>query len=185
MANKLKTAIEYTKNILTTGAISETSPKTEEEISSMVGKDSQVVVELGMGHGNITKAILARLPKTGKLYAFEVNPKFCTVVKETIQDLRLHVINDSAENIAQHVSEEVDNIVSSLPLTIISKEVQHNILSAGKQQLKSTGTYSQILYNKNKSKKFAEYYSSIDIKRIVAFPLQFVYHCQNTDKGSH
>lgn len=181
MANKLKTAIEYAKNILTTGAISETSPKTEEEITSKIGHDSKIVVELGMGHGNITKAILRRLPQNGTLYAFEVNEKFCELVKETIIDPRLHVINDSAENLALHVSEEADNIISSLPLTIINKETEQSILLAGKNKLKASGIYSQILYNKNKKKKFSKYYNVVNITRVVAFPLQFIYHCQNQD----
>ncbi len=175
--SKLKTAIEYTKNLLTTGAVSETSPKTEDEISSKVNVHSKVVIELGMGHGNITKKILSRLPQDAKLYAFEINEKFCEVVKATIKDERLVVVNASAENIRNHVPDEVDNIISSLPLTLFSKELKHKVLSDAANLLNEGGVYSQILYNKHQTKRFSKYFNTVKTEKIVAFPLQFIYHC--------
>ena len=56
-----------------TGAISETSRKVELEICRYITKDKDVVVvEFGMGHGNITKEILNNISQNSILYAFEV-----------------------------------------------------------------------------------------------------------------
>jgi len=65
--NKLKTAIHLAKNIRTTGALYQTSKKVEREIGAkLTDKDNQIFVEFGLGHGNITEAVLSRIAPTSK-----------------------------------------------------------------------------------------------------------------------
>ena len=180
MPSKLKTAIEFVKHIRTTGAINQTSKRTEEEITQQVVETSKLVVEFGMGHGNITEKILTKLPKDGRLFAFEVNSEFCEVVKDTIDDDRLTIVNDSAANIAKYVDKDINNIISSMPLTMFSDQLVADIFKSSFSLLKDTGYFSQILYNKNSRDRFDQYFSDIDITGIISFPPQFVYHC--TDK---
>src|SRR5680860_433194 len=85
-------------------------------------QDYKTIVEFGMGHGNITSEILRIMSSNSKLYTFEVNKSFCEYVRNTISDDRLIIINDSAENIKKHIKEDVDLIVSSIPLSLFSNE---------------------------------------------------------------
>jgi len=177
MKGKLASALQYTKHILTTGAISETSREVEIEIWNRLDLSGKVFVEFGMGLGNITKEILTRIPKDAKLYSFEVNEDFCAKVKAEISDDRLVIINDGAENIRQHITEEVDNMVSSMPFTFFSKEKTDQILGASKEMLKSGGFFSQILYSKIHFKKFSTAWDDCEMIKTNNFPAGFIYHC--------
>lgn len=179
MKGKLASALQYTKSILTTGAISETSREVEIEICNRLDSNGKVFVEFGMGLGNITKEILSRMPKDAKLYSFEVKEEFCEKVKADIKDARLIIINDGAENIRQHVKEEVDNMVSSMPFTFFSKEKTELIFNESKEMLKSGGFFSQILYSKIHYKKFSSAFDSCEMIKTNNFPLGYIYHCQN------
>ena len=177
MKGKLASALQYTKHFVTTGAISETSREVEIEICNRLDLNGKVFVEFGMGLGNITKEILDRIPADTKLYSFEVNDDFCNKVKETIKDDRLIIINDGAENIRNHVSEEVDSMVSSMPFTFFSKEKTDLILGTSKEMLKSGGHFSQILYSKIHFKKFSAAWDDCEMIKTNNFPSGFIYHC--------
>ena len=59
---KLRNAIQLAKNLFITGAFKETSRGVELEICARLPQGpGKVVVEYGMGHGNITREILSRL----------------------------------------------------------------------------------------------------------------------------
>ncbi len=177
MKGKLASALQYTKHIFTTGAISETSREVEIEICNRLDSKGKVYVEFGMGLGNITQEILNRMPKDAKLYSFEVNEDFCEKVKALIKDDRLVVINDGAENIRKHVTEEVDNMISSMPFTFFSKEKTDLILGESKAMLKSGGFFSQILYSKIHYKKFSAAWDECEMIKTSNFPAGFIYHC--------
>ena len=130
-----------------------------------------------MGLGNITKEILNRIPADAKLYSFEVKSEFCEKVKEAITDDRLIIINDGAENIGNHIKEEVDSMVSSMPFTFFSKEKTDQILGASKDILKSGGHFSQILYSKIHYKKFSAAWDECEMIKTNNFPAGFIYHC--------
>jgi len=177
MKGKLASALKYTKHILTTGAISETSREVEIEICNRFDENGKVFVEFGMGLGNITKEILNRMPKDAKLYSFEVKKDFCKQVEQEINDDRLVIINDGAENIRKHVKEEVDNMVSSMPFTFFSKEKTDLILGESKAMLKSGGYFSQILYSKILLKKFSTVWDGCEVVKASNFPAGYIHHC--------
>jgi len=179
MKGKFASALQYTKSILTTGAISETSREVEIEICNRLDANGKVFVEFGMGLGNITREILNRIPKDAKLYSFEVKEDFCQKVEESLFDDRLIIINDGAENIRKHVTEEVDNMVSSMPFTFFSKEKTDLIFDESKAMLKNGGFFSQILYSKIHYKKFATAFNDCEMITTNNFPTGFIYHCQN------
>jgi len=177
MKGKLASALKYTKHLLTTGAISETSREVEIEICNKLDDEGKIFVEFGMGLGNITKEILTRIPQNATLYSFEVNEDFCEQVKEEINDDRLIIINDGAENIREHVKEKVDNMVSSMPFTFFSKEKTDLILGESKSMLKNGGFFSQILYSKIHFKKFSAAWDDCEMIKTSNFPSGFIYHC--------
>lgn len=175
--NFLKTSIEYVKHIATTGAVSETSRYVEEEITTFIKPNKkQAILELGGGHGNITKMILSKMHPDSILYVFEIKDEFIPILQR-IQDKRLVVIHDSATNLFSYMKpESMDCVISSLPITIIPKEIEQEILLKAHQALSPTGTFHQVLYS-IKTKKFNTLYADIHLKPVLNFPLAFVHHC--------
>lgn len=184
MSSKLKTAIAFVKNIRTTGAISQTSKKTEQEITAQITDQTRLVIEFGMGHGNITQVILDKLHKDAKVFAFEVNEEFCEVVKKNFNDPRLTVVNDSAENLKDYIDDQkVDVFVSSMPLTMFPDDLVKSIMNTCANNIADSGSFSQILYNKKSHGRFSNYYQKIEVNGNVALPPQYIYHCSEPKKG--
>ncbi len=176
---KIKTSIEFSRNLFVTGAITETSRKVEVEICKHIPLDRDVViVEFGMGHGNITKAILNKISPNSKLYAFEVNEEFCEHVGRSIQDDRLKIINDGAENMRNHVNEKIDNVISSIPFSFFSKEKGMSIIQNAYDSMSNEAFYSQVLYTKYNFKKFQMIFDDCELKRFYGIPTEYIYHCQ-------
>jgi phospholipid N-methyltransferase len=183
MYQKIKTSIAYTKNLFVTGAISQTCRSVEIEICRYVPKeDHKIIVEFGMGHGNITREILNNMAPNSKLYAFEVNKSFCDHVRERITDERLVIINDGAENIKKYIQDDVHSVIASIPFTFISKEKQVGIIQDVYDILVNDAYYSQILYSKIPFKKFQKIFDSCYIERIKDnMPTAYVFHCKKID----
>ena len=155
---KIKTALEFTKNLKTTGAVYETSKKGEQALSRfIVDSEEQIIVEFGAGHGNITNVILSKMNQNSKLYAFELNSEFCDVLSN-IDDDRLVVINDSAQHLDKHVLEDIDCIISSIPYTFIPDQVVNEILEKSQEKLKHGGEITQLLYSAYFLKKYKRYF---------------------------
>ena len=125
MKEYFKTAIKLTANITTTGAISEFSRFVEKDITKYVDiNKSQIIVEFGGGHGNMTRAILERMHPDSQIFTFEIHDDFIPILKE-IKDERLHIVHNSATEILHYVKRNsVDCIISTLPLNIIPKEIE-------------------------------------------------------------
>jgi phospholipid N-methyltransferase len=150
MVNSIKTSLSFIKNVFTVGAFTETSPDTVSEICSKINtKQDNIIIEFGMGHGNMTKEILNRISKGSKLYSFEINADFCHHVKATIKDDRLQVINASALDFEKYVQEDIDNFIISIPFTFLKTEEAQNLVKACFGSLKQEGYYSQVVYREN------------------------------------
>ena len=175
--SKIKTAIAFAKNIVTVGAFKESSPQVEMEITTKLDPTKDIiVVEYGTGHGNITQAILDRISPNSKLYSFEINEKFCNHVAEKIKDDRLHIINDSAENVKNHIGFTVDYFVASLPFTFFSKSVGRKIIDDSYDLLKSSSYFSQYFYIKLNMNRFNKIFDKYEVKTIKNIPIEYVYH---------
>ena len=149
MNQKRKTGLQFLKNFMDTGAFKETSRNVELEICKRIPTDRDaVVVEYGVGHGNITREILETMSPNSKLYAFEVVEEFCDHVRETIKDDRLILINDGAENLKEHVKEPIDAVVSSIPFSFFSEEKGKMIIQSAYDLLNNQSSYSQVLLTK-------------------------------------
>ena len=177
----IKIVLNFTTNIRTTGALYETSRRAGQEVSKYV-RDShpQIIVEYGAGHGNITRAILAKMHRSSKLYVFEVNKSFCAELNQ-INDNRLVVVSDSAERIDQYVDEPVDCIISTIPFSLIPNQVLTVIVEKSRHKLKTTGIMSQILYSTYHLKIYKDFFKQVSYKMVLSLPLEFVYHCQTNE----
>ncbi|MDO5972265.1 methyltransferase domain-containing protein [Flavivirga aquimarina] len=179
MNQKLKTSIAYTKNLFVTGAIAKTSRFAEVGVCKNIPKDDhKTIVEFGVGHGNITQEILNTISATSKLYAFEVNKNFCEHVKKTIQDPRLILINDGAENLGIHVKDSIDAVVSSIPFSFFGKEKGLKIIQNAYDLMSDNCYFSQVLYTKFNFKKFQQIFEDCEITSNKKLITEYVYHCR-------
>jgi phospholipid N-methyltransferase len=180
MIEYLKTSIEFTKKLNTTGAFSETSKFVVDSISKFVDKNKkQVIIEYGAGHGNITRGILAKMNDNSILYAFEIHSDFCQQL-EQIKDSRLKVINMSASEVYQVTNklESVDCIISSIPFSFISNNVLEEILYKSHILLKENGFMTQVLYSSRHLKHYKKYFKKCTTKIVMNVPLATIYECQ-------
>ncbi len=179
MINSLKTSISFAKNLLTVGAFKETKPETVVEICSKLNKNKPVkVIEFGMGHGNMTKQILNKISKDSLLYAFEINPDFCSYVKQNIKDDRLRVINASALDFQKYVFDNVDNFIISIPFTFLKDEEAEALVKSCFNILKKEGYYSQVVYRENTLLK-AIGKKSFEKKTVKAIINEKIFHVKN------
>jgi phospholipid N-methyltransferase len=173
-----KTIFNFTRNIKTTGAVFETSSRVERELCSKIGPHSKLVVEFGTGYGNITEKILEALPADGRLVAFEVNAEFVKTVKEKFKDPRLTVVNGSAVELPKYANIPVNNIISSIPFTLISKEEGNAIIQQSHDLLADDGYFSQVLYSKFHLRRFKKHFSKCEVLVVPNIPIEHVYHCK-------
>lgn len=179
MYQKIKTSLQFTKNLFVTGAFKETSKTIEREICQHIPKgENKIIVEFGLGHGNITKEILRNISKSSKVYTFEVNRAFCKHVEREINDSRLVIINDSAENFGKYFDENVHSIISSLPFSFFSHKKKKKIIKDSYKALVKDGYYSQVLYSIFSFKKYMAFFDNCKLLRFSNFPIEYIYHCQ-------
>ena len=151
-------------------------------ISTIDFKKAKCIVELGPGEGVITREIIKKMGPQTRLFVFEMNEVF---VDEFLQfdDPRIHVITDSAEfmrkHLAEHSIDEVDYIISSLPLTILPEDVRETIVNESKSLLKKRGIYMQYQYMTTAAKLLKSKFKQVKIGFVpLNIPPAFVYTCQ-------
>lgn len=111
---------------------------------------ARCVVEFGPGTGVMTRALLDALPATARLLCFEVNPRFCSHLKENLADPRLEVISASAERLPAELGARgdwrVDAALSSLGLTWIPAKQRKAILQGLVASLAPAAVFTQFQY---------------------------------------
>lgn len=173
----IKAAIKFTANLRTTGALFQTSKKTERNIAKLIKiHKPKVIVEYGAGLGNITKTILDHAQVGSKLYVFEINSDFCEILRQ-IKDDRLIVINDSAKNINSYINEEVEIIISTIPFTLISKHELNDIIKISSEKLSNKGIMCQILYSNFFVNKLKPHFNNVSYRMLLSIPVEFFYVC--------
>lgn len=180
MNQKLKTSLAFAKSLFVTGAISETSREVELAICKNIPKGQDVVVvEYGMGHGNITKEILANISPNSKVYAFEIKEDFCEHVRKEIKDDRLIIVCDGAENVKKYVKEDVHSVIASIPFSFFSKEKALGIIQDSYDLLVKGCYYDQVLYTKHNFKKFQAIFEDCTMTKVThKIPSEYIYNCK-------
>ena len=170
---------ESLKNIRTTGTITRSSKTLcKHMIKYAEFKGAKVLVELGAGDGVITKHILKRMEKNTKLLCFEVNNEFCKLLR-TINDPRLIVIEDSAENLEKYLHlygfEEVDAVISAIPFVALPDELGLSIIGECARFLKKGGLFTQMHYSLLAKKLYQKVFGNVDVHFVpMNFPPAFV-----------
>ena len=182
--------LETLRNPKSTGAIAPSSKRLVNLILKEADlENAKVVVELGPGTGVFTEKILENLKGDTKFYAIETNKSFSDSLKEQFPEVVFH--HGSAEDIKKYLGTHsisyCDRIISGLPWTAFSVEVQRRLLSKIYDSLEPGGifvTFSYYPFNhlprgKGFKNLLSEYFSDVYRTEIVSnIPPAFVYVCR-------
>lgn len=133
----------------TTGAVAVYSQSSIKDMLKNQNRDNiRNIVEFGPGLWNITQYILDHMHPDAQLTCFEINKKDFKQHLDTLQDSRLTIHYTSCEHISDYCKESsVDMIISTIPLSLIDKNIVNIIINNSYNSLISgwefiTGQYS-------------------------------------------
>jgi len=172
------------KNLKQTGSLFSSSNTLANKLVETINPDENVnIIELGAGNGIVTKHILKKISQDSKLHTFEINENFIINLNK-IEDQRLKVYNACVSNLTNYFPEQdVDFVISSLPLANIDKEFKKELFKNIKHILKPNGRFIQYQYTKKDFKLIKENFPSISTKLCIKnLPPAFVYNCINRVK---
>lgn len=172
------------KNLKTSGTIAPSSRfLAKKMVKNIDFSSSKVLVELGPGNGAITHHILKKISPEAQLICFEVNDEFYNHLKK-INHPQLTVLKVSAEDVEIELQKlghsKACHIISSLPLSIIPKEISHIILKNALNSLVKNGTFIQYQYSLTYYKYLKTVFKdaiSLDFE-VLNIPPAFVYRCK-------
>lgn len=174
----LKTFFEERKQV---GAVAPSSRFLVKKMCDKIDfKNATNIIELGPGTGVFTTELLKRANKDCKIFVFELNDEFHSLLKIKIQDPRIILLNKSAEDIDTVMKEygvkEVDAILSSLPLTVIPDKIKKRIIIKSYDVLKPGGKYVQYQYSLNAKKLIKMKFSNLKMAfSTINIPPAFIY----------
>lgn len=140
---------------------------------------ARTVVEFGIGTGVYTSEILKRLQPDATFLAFEIDPDLASAAAARLEDPRLRVINDSAENVENYLDgAKADFIVSSVPFTSLPVDVRHSLLDAARNALAPGGRMLVLQYSTTVLPDLERLFPSIK-RRLspVNIPPAFLFAC--------
>jgi phospholipid N-methyltransferase len=170
---------EAMKSFRTTGSITSSSKALVKKlVEPLPANRPLVIVELGPGDGCVTRAILAKVHPESKVTAFEINTAFVENLSG-IRDQRLSVLPVGAERLTDYFGAgTVDYVVSSLPLSMIPKEVKEAILKQAQLVLRPEGSFLQFQYALQDYGLLKDYFNRVSVSFTMAnLPPAFIYSC--------
>ncbi len=181
MRHKFDFLIEAIKNWKQSGAITQSSEHLCKAMVEHISIHDKVIIELGAGDGVITKHILAKVNKDAKVFVFEINETLFEKLK-LIDDDRLVLIYDSAENMARYLKDynidAVDIVISSIPFVVLPTELTMEILNVAKDCLKKGGLFIQFHYSKVLKDLYTLIFGDYDTNLVFRnTPPAFVFKC--------
>ena len=180
MQEKARFFRSFLANPRQVGAILPTSRRAVRDMLDMADFErARTVVELGAGTGVYTEEVLARLRPDARFLAFEVDPDLVATLSGRVEDRRLQLINDSAENVGSYLDgAEVDVIVSGLPFTSLPQPVKRNIFEAMTSVLAPDGVMVAIQYSTMVQRDLERHFASVR-RRVspINVPPAFLFRC--------
>ena len=179
---KFSDSLNLIRSFKTSGTITPSSKVLIKTLLAPIDFTSaRCIIELGPGTGCVTRSILERMHADCVLICFEVNSDFVGRL-EALQDSRLRVVNACASSIRtildDLVIEEVDHIVSSLPLALIDNEVVKRILESARSNLRDGGRFLQFQYSLSNYAELKPIFKKVKLDFTFRnMPPAFVYEC--------
>jgi phospholipid N-methyltransferase len=174
--------IDHIRHIKTSGTIVRSSPFLIRRLLRAMDMDRALtVVQLGVGTGCITRALLDRMRPDARLVSFELNEHFVEENRE-IDDPRLTLVQRCASTLPQVKDDlglgPIDYIVSSLPLAIMDEVVVERILRHSDRLLAPDGLFLQYQYSLSQRSALERRFRDVRVGFSLAnIPPAFVYEC--------
>ncbi len=175
---------ESIRNMRTMGSVAPSSRFLCRSIAAKIDPArAQVVVELGPGDGAVTRYLLDRLAPEGRLLVFEINPVFVEKIRLELDDARLLVIHDSAENMGLHLTKNgitaVDYLVSGIPFIMLPEVLAHAIINTCRRWLRPGGWFIQFHYSPRLVGFYRSVFGNADVEFVpLNFPPAIVISCK-------
>jgi phospholipid N-methyltransferase len=103
------------------------------------------IVELGPGTGGTTIGFLKEMQHDSILCAVEINKDFVDYLNKTIDDKRLIVCHDGAQNLEKIVKDQgwdnADVVISGMPFSTLPKQIASDIIQSVYDSLKPGGLF--------------------------------------------
>ncbi len=184
--------IEHIKHIKTSGTIVRSSPFLIRRLLRAIDFDrAETIVQLGVGTGCITRALLKRMRPRTQLVSLELNEVFIEENRD-LTDARLTLVQGCASHLPRIADElgldSIDYIVSSLPLAIMNKLRVERILRESGRLLSPDGMFLQYQYSLSQLKTLERRFADVRVGFTLAnIPPAFVYECtpQAAAAGGH
>ncbi len=165
--NSIRFFKEGIKNLRTVGTLTRSSKYLCRNMVSYVDFDkAKVIVELGAGDGVITRHILTHMAPDAKLLSFEVLDSMAAVLRH-IEDDRLIVINDSAEQLGMYLKqydlEAIDAVISAIPFVALPDELAYRIVGECKKYMKIGAPYIQVHYSLLAKKIYEDIFGDVKV----------------------
>ena len=144
--------LEAIKTLKKSGTIAPSSKFLVEKMTKPIDNSDNVIVEFGTGNGVITEGILDKVTDKSQVLSFELNETMYQDALESLpEDDRLQLLNESAlefdKVLEEQNIEQVDYIVSSLPLSLLKKTDIHYLMGKVTNLLGAGGMYIQYQYS--------------------------------------
>jgi phospholipid N-methyltransferase len=191
MRDRVRFFSAFVRRPFDTGAITPSSAYLAEAMVEDMGiPEANTVVELGPGTGVFTRVIEKQLKPEARFLSFEINPDLAAELRSRFP--RVHIVNDSVENIREHLMaaghHDVDSTISGLPWAAFSPDRQEKLLDATVQALKPGGRFATFAYSHAAwlppGRRFRELLDSrfkhVETSKVVwrNTPPAFVYRCR-------
>jgi len=139
------------------------------------------IVELGVGTGCVTRALLKRMRPDARLISLEINEVFVQQCR-SIRDERLALRHTCATLLSQVLEEEglegVDAVVSSLPLALMNEDFVDRIVASSNENLQPGGKFLQYQYSLKHLPTLNRHFGSVRVGFMpYNIPPAFVFEC--------
>lgn len=151
--------------------------------------ESSVIVEYGAGTGVFTEEILRRKKPDAVFLAIESNPAMVQILRQRFPGLT--ILESSVEKTPQRLKElhfaRADSIVSGLPWSSFSDELQTHLLKATLRTLRPGGVFATFAYltglalpaSASFRRKIKKLFSEVSISSVIwqNLPPAIIYRC--------
>lgn len=106
---------------------------------------NNLIVEYGPGTGVFSKYLLQNMAAESRLILIERNKNFNSILKKSLRDPRVIVVQESAENVLETLrsckESEADYVISGIPFSFLDHTLKHKILYNTHRALKKGGKF--------------------------------------------